>query len=155
VSPGFKEGDFTPYAFNVSLDQTYGSFRTTVTIPATAPLQNYDVQLLVPGSRFANTLASQQIVVSDPRPPTALINITVPDWVSGGGCQTIAPWCRLVVLCPGPGLSCCVGPLNMRDVCMSWVSDAVGLRWCKVTAVQTTLAGLLTRPPSFTAVKVY
>jgi hypothetical protein len=96
VSPGFKEGDYTPYAFNVSLDATYGSFRTTVNIPATAPLQTYDVQLLVPGTKTGNTLTSQQILVSDPRPPTALINITVPSWVSDACHHTMSfccdPW---------------------------------------------------------------
>ena len=83
VSPNFNTSDFRPYAWTAKVDPVFGSFNTTVKIPETAILQDYEVQAKMPGAPNDYTmLDTEEITVGDPRPPTALLNITVPTWVS-------------------------------------------------------------------------
>ncbi|GBF96122.1 hypothetical protein Rsub_08870 [Raphidocelis subcapitata] len=81
VSPAWNQSQSGPDSrarIPVKLTDDYGSFRANVSVPRTAGLLQYEVALVV-GNGTAN-LASEAFTVADPRPPTAVLNVTVPDW---------------------------------------------------------------------------
>ncbi|GBF96123.1 hypothetical protein Rsub_08871 [Raphidocelis subcapitata] len=81
VSPAWNQSQSGPDSrarIPVKLTDDYGSFRANVSVPRTAGLLQYRVELVV-GNGSAN-LASEAFTVADPRPPTAVLNVTVPDW---------------------------------------------------------------------------
>ena len=91
VTPGFKPGSDAPQVLPAQLNTTYGSFHVVIPVPAEAKAGEYSVSLVAP--KYKNPtpaqatdnsaeIASQSITVGTPRPPTALLNVTVPDWVS-------------------------------------------------------------------------
>eukprot|EP00878_Enallax_costatus_P008876 GHUV01009278.1.p1 GENE.GHUV01009278.1~~GHUV01009278.1.p1 ORF type:complete len:812 (+),score=180.05 GHUV01009278.1:182-2617(+) len=91
VTPGFKPGSDAPQVLPVQLNTTYGSFHLVIPVPAEAKAGEYSVSLVAPKYKNPTVaqatdnsaeIASQSITVGTPRPPTALLNVTVPDWVS-------------------------------------------------------------------------
>jgi hypothetical protein len=83
ISPNFNTSDYRPFQWTVKVDPVFGTFNTTLKIPQAAVLQDYEVQAKMPGApNDYSMLDTVEITVGDPRPPTALLNITVPTWVS-------------------------------------------------------------------------
>lgn len=96
VMPNFKgTSDSDPLTLPVQLNTLYGSFHLVVPVPADAKPGEYSINLKVPktkpgavsklsGSTDDNSasIASVSVQVGNPRPPTAFLNVTVPDWVS-------------------------------------------------------------------------
>lgn len=78
VSPNFNASSTDPVNFPVKIDPTYGSLHANFTVPAGAQLVQYQVSLDIGSSRGA---ATESFQVADPRPPTAVLNLTLPDWV--------------------------------------------------------------------------
>jgi hypothetical protein len=85
----------------VKVDPAYGSIHTTIPVPKAAQPVQYQVTLKLPGSDAA--VASAPFQVADPRPPTAVVNLTTPDWVRGrGGAGGAGKRCQQGPGCKGP-----------------------------------------------------
>ena len=79
VSPNWNQSaSGEPVKIPVKIDPDYGSLHTNVSVPATAQLLQYEVSLEIGGGSPA--AATEQFLVADPRPPTAVLNLTAPDW---------------------------------------------------------------------------
>jgi hypothetical protein len=97
VMPSFSgTADDTPLVIPVKLNASYGSFHVVIDVPAGAKPGQYSLNLNVPKTRSgaaaaasvsdddnSASIASESFTVGNPRPPTATLNITVPDWVGG------------------------------------------------------------------------
>lgn len=90
IQPGFKPGSTEPLVLPAQLNTTYGSFHIIIPVPAEAKAGEYSLNMATP--KYKNPtpdevddnlaeIASVSITVGTPRPPTAVLNITVPDWV--------------------------------------------------------------------------
>ncbi|KAG2494912.1 hypothetical protein HYH03_006847 [Edaphochlamys debaryana] len=93
-----------PVDYWVKLDGATGSIHAEIPVPASAQLQKYNLQLLLPTGGVApasgpkpDTLdyfsnvpgAALEFTAADPRPPTAELLLTVPPWVLPTGSVTI------------------------------------------------------------------
>ncbi|KAF6250306.1 hypothetical protein COO60DRAFT_896848 [Scenedesmus sp. NREL 46B-D3] len=84
-----------PLVVPVKVNSSYGSFHVVVDVPAGANPGEYSLNLMAPrtrpgtaaaassdGSEDASaSIASESFTVGNPRPPTALLNVTVPQWL--------------------------------------------------------------------------
>jgi len=78
VSPNWNSSNTDPVKFPVTIDPAFGSFHVNLSIPATAQLVQYELSLAVENQ---TAVATENFQVADPRPPTAVLNVTTPDWV--------------------------------------------------------------------------
>lgn len=90
VQPSFKGGSDAPQVLPAQLNTTYGSFHLVIPVPAEAKAGQYSLSLVAPKNKNPSAaqtsddpaeIATVSITVGTPRPPTALLNVTVPDWV--------------------------------------------------------------------------
>jgi hypothetical protein len=79
VTPNFDASKYDPMKFLVAVDPAYGSIHANITVPAAAQLVQYEVALLLPPGGASVT--TEDFQVADPRPPTAVLNLTAPNWV--------------------------------------------------------------------------
>ncbi|KAF8068259.1 hypothetical protein HT031_001946 [Scenedesmus sp. PABB004] len=96
VQPPFVAGpDAPPLALTAPVNASYGTFHANIPVPAGAKPGEFTVTLTAPrtrpgapapakGSDGPAELASVTFTVGTPRPPTALLNVTVPDWAPPG-----------------------------------------------------------------------
>lgn len=93
VQPGFKPSSSDQLVLPAKLNTTYGTFRLVIPVPAEATAGSYSLTLNTPKYKKPQPdqmddnvaeLATVSITVGTPRPPTAVLNVTVPDWV--GNC---------------------------------------------------------------------
>lgn len=97
VMPSFSgTTDDKPLVIPVKVNASYGSFHAIIDVPAGAKPGAYSLTLVTPKTRPRTaptasssssdddgaSVASESFTVGNPRPPTALLNVTVPDWVS-------------------------------------------------------------------------
>jgi hypothetical protein len=98
--PSFSgTADDKPLVIPVKVNASYGSFHVLIDVPAGAKPGAYSLSLKTPKTRpgaaaaasssssssdddDGASVASESFTVGNPRPPTALLNVTVPDWVS-------------------------------------------------------------------------
>lgn len=64
------------------MDPAYGSFHLNLSVPAAAQISDYSLSLELPSQTGKGTVSegSEAFSVKDPRPPTAVLNLTTPDW---------------------------------------------------------------------------
>ncbi|KAI8474281.1 MAG: hypothetical protein J3K34DRAFT_375003 [Monoraphidium minutum] len=86
ISPAWAAAESGPTRVTVAVDPAFGSFHANLSVPASAQLVQYEVALqLAPeagggGASDRAAVASESFQVADPRPPTAVLNLTAPDW---------------------------------------------------------------------------
>uniref|UniRef100_A0A383WAS0 EGF-like domain-containing protein n=1 Tax=Tetradesmus obliquus TaxID=3088 RepID=A0A383WAS0_TETOB len=95
VMPSFSgTTDDKPLVIPVKVNASYGSFHAIIDVPAGAKPGAYSLTLVTPKTRPRTaptasssssdddgaSVASESFTVGNPRPPTALLNVTVPDW---------------------------------------------------------------------------
>lgn len=94
VTPNFAPDSPEPVKFPVAIDPAYGSLHANFTVPKAARQLQYEVALRLgspeggehpggggDGGPFGAAVAAEAFQVADPRPPTAVLNLTAPDWV--------------------------------------------------------------------------
>ena len=85
VSPNFDSTKSDPMNFPVNFNPAYGSFMANFTVPPSAQLLQYQLTLQLPGDASGGvSVATEDFQVADPRPPTATLNLTAPNWVRSG-----------------------------------------------------------------------
>jgi len=87
ISPSWKPGaEDGTLSFDAKLDVSYGSLHLVIPVPADAQPGEYTLRLEAPKSKADATdtteLSSVGFTIGNPRPPTAVLNVTVPAWVS-------------------------------------------------------------------------
>ncbi|KAI8474284.1 MAG: hypothetical protein J3K34DRAFT_456831 [Monoraphidium minutum] len=86
ISPAWAAAESGPTRVTVAVDPAFGSFHANLSVPASAQLVPYEVSLQLPskaggsGASDDVSVASESFQVADPRPPTAVLNLTAPDW---------------------------------------------------------------------------
>lgn len=91
VTPPFKPGAGERLTLPAKLNASYGSLHLVVPVPADATPSNYMLALRMPKTRSPPKgrpwedaeVTSLSFTVGNPRPPTALLNVTAPSWVRG------------------------------------------------------------------------
>jgi hypothetical protein len=83
INPNWNASSPAPVEVPVKVDAAYGSFHANVSVPKAAQAVRYEVTLKLPGQD--GSAANDAFQVADPRPPTAVVNLTTPDWVRQGG----------------------------------------------------------------------
>lgn len=84
VSPPFQKGE-DKLTIPVTYDETYGTIHTNFTVPSDADIRDYTVKLVNQTSSGNKGISSSRIVVGDPRPPTAQLTVSTPDFVTPEG----------------------------------------------------------------------
>jgi len=97
VSPNFNSSKNEPMKFNLTYNQQYGSFHVVIPVAKAADLLQYSVSLTFAELRdkngtliYESATVSDYFQVADPRPPSASLNLTAPDWVSAKRSQRSA-----------------------------------------------------------------
>jgi hypothetical protein len=76
----------------VTIEPGYGSLHANISVPASAQLVQYEVALLLPSTKEGPdgvSVATETFQTADPRPPTAVLNLTTPTWVGFGALQLV------------------------------------------------------------------
>eukprot|EP00775_Hariotina_reticulata_P009988 gene9988-10143_t len=90
ISPNWKPGaEDSPLSFDVKLNVSYGSLHLVIPVPADAKPGDYAIVLEAPKSKSADAvestdLSSVDFTIGNPRPPTAVLNVTAPSWAPPG-----------------------------------------------------------------------
>lgn len=83
ISPNLDKADTNQMRVPVKIDPAFGSFHVNVTVPANAEVLDHTIGLELPppsGKGDKVSEGSESFSVKDPRPPTAVLNLTAPDW---------------------------------------------------------------------------
>jgi hypothetical protein len=84
VSPNFDAANNQPWSAPATLSSEFGTAEGVIDVPEGARLVDYSVTLLVKDNAMQGSdtaPASETFMVADPRPPTAEMSITGPNWV--------------------------------------------------------------------------
>ena len=87
ISPNLDKSNTNEMRVPIKIDPAYGSFHVNVTVPENAEVMDHSLALQLPAPSGGNGTVSEgsdSFSVKDPRPPTAVLNVTAPDWVRGG-----------------------------------------------------------------------
>lgn len=84
ISPPFKKGE-DKLTIPVEYDTVYGTIHANFTVPLDADIKDYSVALVNKTENRSKQIVSSTITVGDPRPPTATLSVSTPDFVTPEG----------------------------------------------------------------------